>query len=116
MACVRVLVPFLDEEDNRLRGIGSAVECPDARAEKLVTAGLAEPCEEAAVVRKGAASPTPPTVAPEEKAKKGAPAATGGETRAQLVERAETLGVAVPPKANKNKIAALIAEACGGKE
>lgn len=116
MACVRVLVPFLDEEDNRLRGIGSAFECPDARAGKLVAAGLAEPCGEAAVPRRGAASPEPAPAASAEKADPEAPAAAGGATRAQLVARAEALGVSVPSKANKNKIAALIAEVCGGGE
>ncbi len=121
MACVRVLVPFLDEVDNRTRGIGSAFSCTDERAAQLVAAGLAKPCGAEAVPRRGTGAPSPSPVpgrpaAPEAHGAPGPPAAGGQMTRAQLVARAEALGVAVPSKANKNKIAALIAEACGGGE
>jgi hypothetical protein len=139
MASVEVLVPFLDEEENRLRALGSAFECSSARASALEKAGLARPCDASRVVRYGGqpareqAGGNAAATAKAETAKDGAAKAeaaqesttkaeaaqdgTGGAqaTRAELAAQAEALGIPVPPKANRNRIAALIAKATGGE-
>jgi hypothetical protein len=138
MASVEVLVPFLDEEENRLRALGSAFECSSARASALEKAGLARPCDASRVVRYGGqpareqtggnAAATAKAEAAEDGAAKAEAAqestkaeaaqeSTGGAqaTRAELAAQAEALGIPVPPKANRNRIAALIAKATGGE-
>lgn len=128
MASVEVLVPFLDEEENRLRALGSAFECSSARASALEKAGLARPCDASRVVRYGgqpareqaggnAAATAKAEAAQESTKAEAAQESTGGAqaTRAELAAQAEALGIPVPPKANRNRIAALIAKATGGE-
>lgn len=128
MASVEVLVPFLDEEENRLRALGSAFECSSARASALEKAGLARPCDASRVVRYGgqpareqaggnAAMAAKAEAAQESTKAETAQESTGGAqaTRAELAAQAEALGISVPPKANRNRIAALIAKATGGE-
>lgn len=138
MASVEVLVPFLDEEENRLRALGSAFECSSARASALEKAGLARPCDASRVVRYGgqpareqaggnAAATAKAATAKDGAAKaeaaqestkaEAAQESTGGAqaTRAELAAQAEALGISVPPKANRNRIAALIAKETGGE-
>ncbi len=106
MVSVKALVPFLDTQENKTRGLLSTFVCDETRAAKLKKLGFVEFCDTSELVTVGKTSNTPakPT-------KKSDDATEDDTTRAELVKQAEKLGINVPVKANKAKIRELIEKA-----
>lgn len=120
MPRVRVTVPFTDKETGRVRLIGHTFDCDDERAAELSALGVAEPADDAQEWPPAGGNLVGALVGDEpEDGEDGdepeAEPSDGEPTRAQLMARCDELGVEYPAKANKAKLAQLIAEAEAGE-